>query len=380
MNKYDVAAFIWPSYTGDEPRTRIFWPDGEGEWQTVRSAKSLFDGHKWPRKPLWGYENEADPVVMEHQIEEALSHGVNTFIYDWYWFDNRPFLEQCLDNGFLKASNSKKMNFYLMWANHDASTLWDKRTSDKYTVIWEGTQNFEQFKKLVAYWIEKYFKIDNYYKIDGKPVFMLYDPLNFIKGFGYNSEESIKAIQYFRNEVKKAGFPDLYLQIVLMPIYWDQILEISEHEFYTVVSDLKNTFKAWGVDSGTLYQLIHIARRKPDEDIYDIYKYNDVIEDMVNMQDILEDKYGFQYIPNVSIGWDNNARFNVYQRGLIIDSTPEKFKQGLALAKKYIDEHPNNPKLITINSWNEWTEDSYLEPDDLNGYGYLNAVKDVFGE
>lgn len=24
--KYDVAAYIWPAYTGDEPRTRIFWP------------------------------------------------------------------------------------------------------------------------------------------------------------------------------------------------------------------------------------------------------------------------------------------------------------------------------------------------------------------
>ncbi len=22
--KYDVAAFVWPAYTGDEPRTRIF--------------------------------------------------------------------------------------------------------------------------------------------------------------------------------------------------------------------------------------------------------------------------------------------------------------------------------------------------------------------
>ena len=25
---YDVAAYIWPAYTGDEPRTRIFWPEG----------------------------------------------------------------------------------------------------------------------------------------------------------------------------------------------------------------------------------------------------------------------------------------------------------------------------------------------------------------
>ena len=33
---------------------------------------------------------------------------------------------------------------------------------------------------------------------------------------------------------------------------------------------------------------------------------------------------------------------------------------------------------ITVNSWNEWTETSYLQPDDLYGYGYLEAIKEVF--
>ena len=46
MQKYDVAAYIWPAYTGDEPRTRIFWPEGYGEWQTVKAAEASFEGHE----------------------------------------------------------------------------------------------------------------------------------------------------------------------------------------------------------------------------------------------------------------------------------------------------------------------------------------------
>ena len=82
--KYDVAAYIWPAYTGTEPRTRIFWPEGMGEWETVREMRPRFEGHQWPRKPLWGYCDEANPDVMRMQIDAAADHGVNVFIYDWY--------------------------------------------------------------------------------------------------------------------------------------------------------------------------------------------------------------------------------------------------------------------------------------------------------
>jgi hypothetical protein len=48
------------------------------------------------------------------------------------------------------------------------------------------------------------------------------------------------------------------------------------------------------------------------------------------------------------------------------------------MAKDYLDAHPVQQQLVTLNSWNEWTETSYLQPDDLYGYGYLEAVKKVF--
>ena len=216
MGKYDIAAFIWPSYTGDEPRSRIFWPEGYGEWQTVKAMTDKgYKGCRWPRIPTWGYVNEADSRVMEMQIDCAVSHGVNVFIYDWYWYDNRPFLENCLNDGFLKARNNKDMKFYLMWANHNATHLWDKRNSDRDldTVIWSGVVTPEIFENICDRTIEKYFKKENYYTIDGCPVYMIFDLDNFIRSFG-TTEKCKEGIELFRKKTVDAGFRGLHFQVV----------------------------------------------------------------------------------------------------------------------------------------------------------------------
>ena len=131
-SEYDVAAIVWPAYH-PEPRWKELgiFPHGTGEWQNVYEAKPKFAGHKQPIVPMWGYENEADPIAVARKIDAALAAGVNVFMYDWYWYQNRPFLEGALNDGFLKAPNNERMKFFLMWANHDVDYLWNNKVGGK---------------------------------------------------------------------------------------------------------------------------------------------------------------------------------------------------------------------------------------------------------
>ena len=365
MKQYDVAAYIWPAYTGDEPRTRIFWPEGMGEWQSVRSAEKRFEGHTWPRKPLWGYVNEADPYVMEMEIQAAVDHGVNVFIYDWYWYDRRPFLENCLNDGFLKARNRGEMKFYLMWANHNALALWDKRNShDSSTVIWDGGVDFPEFQRAMRRVIEKYFTQPNYYTIDGKPVFMIYDVPKLVRALG-GVDSTRRTIDWFRQACVEAGLPGLHLQFTM----WNErVTNLSGVDGGKDVS--ARAFDTLGFDSCTHYQYCHFTNIDRD--------YAEVLPDVSAEWARLDKALPFPYFPHVSVGWDNNPRFTQFRPGILRNCTPENIERALRLAKEYVDAHPAQPPLVTINSWNEWTESSYLEPDDLYGYGYLEAIKRVF--
>ncbi len=366
MKTYDIAAYIWPSYTGKEPRTLQFWEQGIGEWQSVLSATNKVEGQQFPRKPLWGTVDEADPKVMEFQIKEALRHGVNVFIYDWYWYDRRPFLEQCLNEGFLGAPNNEDMKFYLMWANHDAGYTWDKRHSDCSEVIWLGSQPREEFERVCRRVIDQYFTRPNYYKIGGCPVFMIYDVMNLMKGLG-GVDKTREAIEYFRSLVKEAGFPDLHLQLT---IWGENAVNISGVDSERSGST-RDIVPALGFDSVSHYQFVHFTDCHRD--------YLDILPDVAKEWERIRAEYDVPYYPHVTIGWDNNPRHLFTSYPIMKNNTPENFKKGLEMAKEYADKH-NDVPLITINSWNEWTEMSYLEPDDVNGYGYLEAIRDVFTE
>ena len=363
---YDVAAYVWPAYSDDQ-RARIFFPERIGEWERVRQSQPKFPGHQQPRRPLWGYQNEADPRVMAMQIDAAADHGVNVFIYDWYWYDRRPFLEGCLNDGFLQAANHERMRFYLMWANHDATTGWDLRNSDDPSnVVWNGFVDRAEFEVIGRRVIERYLCHPAYYTLGGRPVFSIYDLANLVKGFG-GVAETRQGLDWFRREAERAGLPGLHLQAVL----WSRLMLNLSGVDGPPLDHQGEVVQQLGFDSATNYQWCHLANvNRP---------CLEVLADAVKWWKQAAAEYPIPFFPHVSIGWDSNARTVALRPNIMTANEPDKFAAGLREARAYLDARPELPRLVTINSWNEWTESSYLLPDTDHGMGYLEAVREVFG-
>ena len=360
-SKYYVAAYIWPSCHDDPLAREKLWPEGIGEWEIIQKGNPRFDGHYQPRQPLLGYELDNDPKVVEKWIDAATDHGINVFVYDWYWYDEGPFLESALNDGFLKAGNNEKMQFYIMWANHDVKyNYWNvHRYKDNTDILWDAKVDWKNYQIIVERIINQYFRRPNYFKINGEPVFSIFSVNKLMESFGNSAEEARKALDYFRDEVKKAGFPGLHIQ-------WNQGGGSLMSE--EAAAQFSGNVKAMGFNSVAMYNMGGF-----DED-YIVYGTNSIR--IRQQMDALLDVPVF---PCVSIGWDDTPRFPAKGINDVVHyhNTPQSFAVLLAKAKKYADSHPEQPALITINAWNEWVEGSYLLPDMLNGFGYLEAVKDV---
>ena len=358
---YHVCALVWPS-CHDDSLGRANWEKGIGEWEVIQQGDPRFEGHYQPKQPLWGYEMDDDPVVVEKWIQTALSHGVNTFVYDWYWFDHYPYLEGALDNGFLKAPSNEKMDFFIMWANHNVKhNYWNyHKWQDDESLLWTGTIDPADWPVIVERVITQYFHRPNYVKIDGRPVFAIFSADLFIESFP-TEEDAVKAMQYFRDEVKKAGFPDLYYMMMR-----GSGPKISEKNIAKIQRDM-----LLGPDGFAFYNMGGF-----DCD-YITHNVN-----AIERREFWQKELDIPVYPTVSIGWDDTPRFPAKGAEDVtrFNHSPEVFGNYLQKAKEYADKYADSqPRFVFINAWNEWIEGSYLLPDMNTGFGYLEAVRKVFG-
>lgn len=371
--KCEIGVYYFPNYHVD-PRNEKWHGREWTEWELVKNAKPRFEGHYQPRVPAWGYEDESRPEVMVKKIKAASEHGIDAFIFDWYWYNDGPYLNRALEQGFLKAENRKDLKFALMWANHDWTDIHPCTRHLDPSVLAQGVITPETFEKMTDYIIENFFTQENYWRLDGDLYMSFYMPSNLVQGFG-SVEKTREALDRFRKKTADRGLGRLHLNSV---VWCRQILPGE-----ILVEDINGFLKALGFDSVSSYVWVH--HYLPDDRL--TVPYDEMIRHSVPLFSKYTDEYNVPYFPNITMGWDPSPRTIMTDRyevldypytAIVTENTPEKFKAALEEMKRFTEE--NHTKMFTINAWNEWTEGSYLEPDDLNGYGYLEAVACVFGK
>ena len=349
-DRITVACYYFPNYHTHDRRNDSLKGDGWAEWELVKKARPCFDGQQQPKVPAWGYTDEKDPAEMARKIDAAADNGVDVFIFDWYYYDDGPFLNRALDEGFLKAPNTEKLKFALMWANHDWLDIHPYTKGDEQKILYPGRVTPETFDKIGDLIIKEYFTKPNYWTVDGKPYFSVYDVQKFVENFG--SVEAARAAMDKLREKAAENTPEL--------------------------------LKKLGFDSGTSYVWIH---HTPLPDLQT--DYIKAMDDYFAFWDKARAEYGVPYYPNVTMGWDPSPRYveqtpegikNYLVTYTIGNNTPENFREALQRTKDRLLADPNGPRILNINSWNEWTEGSYIEPDSIHGTGYLEAIKAVFGQ
>lgn len=370
----DIGCYYFPGYHPD-PRVSAFHGDGWTEWELLSHATPRFAGHRQPRTPAWGHENEADPAVMAKKIDAAADHGIDVFIFDWYWYENRAFLEGALNDGFIRAPNHGRMKFALMWANHDWVSIFPARMNEPRSVVYPGRVTLSEWAALCDHIVHDYFASPAYYRIDGAAYFSIYDVDLFLRSFG-GPAGAAAAIEMLRTRAERHGVGAVHLNAVV----WRQAIVPREGDVRFDLADVAGC----GFDSMTSYVWIHHAALGDGQTVA-----FDAVEEMyheywrsVTAAEVLP------YFPNVSVGWDSSPRTvmtDYWDPGagypytpVVTGSTPERFRTALERMRDGLPPD-GSTRLLTVNSWNEWTEGSYLEPDATHGFGYLEAIRSVFG-
>jgi hypothetical protein len=371
---YEIAAYYFGNYHVD-PRNEAQHGPHWTEWRLVQQARPRFEGHQQPKVPLWGYEDESDPIVFARKIKAATQAGISAFIFDWYWYDDGPFLQSALDKGYLGAENRNDLKFALMWANHDWFDIHPAKLSSSPQLQFPGKITLETFRTITNHIIANYFKTPSYWLIDGCPYFSIYELFNFVTSMG-KVAGAARAIAEFREKTRAAGFRDLHFNAVT----WGVKLLPGQ----TDVADIKGLLEQLKVDSTTSYVWLHHTKL-PD---FPVTQYSIMAASYETYRDTASEKLGKPYFPNVSMGWDSSPRAcqsDVYVQKqypflpVVQGNTPENFGKALRSARDFLDRRTDlKHKILTINSWNEWTEGSYLEPDTRNEYAYLDQIRKVF--
>jgi hypothetical protein len=359
---FEVASIYYPGFH-PTPFMEAWHGFGWSEWDIAARARPRFPGHRQPLLPAWGAFDESDPSWSAREVEAAAGHGIDAWIFDWYWYAGVEIWNEALDRGFLRASSREKMKFGLMWANHSWQNNHPASLTEPLATLLPIRHSPEDLDRVIDTWSARYFCQPNYWRIDGKPwcSFFLLGPLLDHLGGTAGTAHSIERM---RKRAQRNGEPDLFLGLFTG----------SPAEAQLAVR--------LGFDHAATY---NIVRGRNQEVRQAVVGYDDVILGHEDLWMRFRDA-GVPSWPVVTRGWDVSARNHPHEPWppvrwewpwghIVVDNTAERFGTLVQSCRKFMSlQATQKTRVMVINAWNEWTEGSVLLPVEGEGDATLRAL------
>ncbi|MDF2921486.1 MAG: hypothetical protein K0R57_400 [Paenibacillaceae bacterium] len=284
------------------------------------------------RMPYLGYYDEGNPETADWEIKWMVEHGIDFQLGCWFRPQGSqgqpikdPYLDYALHDGFFNAKYSGRMKFAILWENGGGSV--------------KDSADFRNH--IVPYWLEYYFNDPRYLVIDNKPVLSIFHIGNLIRDFGGTVAGAKAEIDYLRNAVQAAGFDDI---IVLTSFSAPGADEIGIDAVYSY---------SWSSMSGhEQLQKANMLRQSEESPI--------------------------EVLTTLSMGREDTTwggKPGYYASVEEFRSLSEWARDSFMPAH---NEGSLGQKLVMLDNWNEFGEGHYLMPSNLEGFGYLDVLRDVF--
>lgn len=341
-----AIAFYLPQFH-PIPENSKWWGEGFTEWTNVRRARPQFQGHRQPRRPgeLGYYDLMEDADVRRRQATLAHTYGLDGFCFYFYWFGGKRLLEGPI--AAWAEDQEITFPFCLCWANESWSRRWDGR-DDEVLIAQEHTP--EDDIAFIQY-ISRYLRSDQYIRINGKPLLVIYRPDLF--------PDPVASAARMRDWCRKNGIGEIHLAYTLS-------FSDNPPEAYGFDSAIEFPPNNMGLE--TDQGLVCPTATDFDARIYDLTKLAENSSDYPAPN-------GSRF-RGVTPQWDNTAR-RMNHAAIMRDGGPALYGTWLRNAALDMAKHARNrdERIVFINAWNEWAEGAYLEPDQDHGYAWLAATR-----
>ena len=370
-----LIALYLPQYHPVEENDK-YWGKGFTEWTNIAKAKPLFKGHYQPRIPAdLGFYDLRLPEVRKEQAELAKEAGIAGFCYWHYWFGNgKEVLQMPFDE--VVKSGEPDFPFCLGWALHDWTTkTWEKGNNlQKDVMIFKQEFPGEEDETAHFYRLLSAFKDHRYIRVDGKLLFVVLCPDMLPNAKSFMNHWNELAMQNGLPGFHFVASVDVLNGIAITDLNsLDEKVECTINKYREIGFDAVQTLNSKYAEihaKGKISKLFYSMIRRIIPGLFiDKFDYSKVMKYALTPSDKREDVY-----PQILCGWDRSPRAG--RRAVIYKGdSPEEFGKLLDRTINAISNKEIEHRIVFINSWNEWGEGAYLEPDLKYGKGKLNEIK-----